>query len=90
MPSYKVLERGFHDGRLYDPKGKRRTLHVDKPFPKGKEPSWLEPIKAESAAEKRKRQATGKADQAKAASDQKDINELSFMGEGESAGVETL
>lgn len=46
MPSYKVVGKGFHGGKMYDPKGKRRELHTDKPFPSkgGKEnvPSWLE------------------------------------------------
>lgn len=50
MPSYKVLEKGFYGGRIYDPQGKRKVLHTDKPFPseKGKEqvPSWLEAIEA--------------------------------------------
>ena len=99
MPSYKVIEKGFYGGRIYDPNGKRRVLHTDKPFPKknNKEqvPSWLEPLKSETAAEKKKREAAEKKD-AKAAADkaeqdQKDIADASFMGEGEQAStVETL
>lgn len=47
MASYKVIEKGFHGGKTYDPHGKRRTLHVEKAFKKC--PSWLEPIKAEKS-----------------------------------------
>ncbi len=43
MPSYKVTEKGFFGGTIYDPNGKRRTLHVEKAFKKT--PSWLELIK---------------------------------------------
>ena len=32
MPTYKVKARGFFDGKLYDPEGKRQTLTTDKPF----------------------------------------------------------
>jgi hypothetical protein len=101
MPSYKVIEKGFYGGRIYDPHGKRRVLHTDKPFPKknNKEqvPSWLEPItNTETAAEKKKREAAekkaAKAAADKAEQDQKDIADASFMGEGEkaSSAVETL
>lgn len=100
MPSYKVIEKGFYGGRIYDPNGKRRVLHTDKPFPKknNKEqvPSWLELIKSETAAEKKKREAAekkaAKAAADKAEQDQKDIADASFMGEGEQASnaVETL
>lgn len=99
MPSYKVLKPGFFNGRLYDPDGKRRTLHTDKPFPskdkKEQIPSWLAPLKAESAAQKKKREAAEKKAAAaatdKAEQDQKEISEASFMGEGEkSSTVETL
>ena len=59
MPQYKVTAVGFYDSVMYDPEGKRRVLHTDKPFPKkeGKEqlPSWLEAMKPETAAEKKKR-----------------------------------
>lgn len=50
MPSYKVLSKGFANGRIYDPNGKRKILHREKPFPskdkKEQLPSWLEAIKA--------------------------------------------
>lgn len=100
MPSYKVIEQGFFNGELYKPNGKRSVLHTDEEFPKGKDkkeqvPSWLERIKDETAAEKKKRVATEKKDavaaKKKAADDQKDISDASFMGDGEnSASVETL
>lgn len=100
MPSYKVLKQGFFNGRLYDPEGKRPVLHTDKPFPKkgNKEqvPTWLEPMKTETAAQKKKREAAEKkaADAAaqKTEDDQKEIADASFMGDGEQSGsnVETL
>ncbi len=43
MPTYDVIAPGFHEGKLYDPEGKRKTLSVDKPFKKC--PSWLKPQK---------------------------------------------
>lgn len=100
MPRYKVKEKGFFGGKLYDPDGKRKILHTEKPFPKkgNKEqvPSWLEVIKSETDAEKKKRVAAEKK-AAKAAADKlkednKAITEASFMGEGEGASstVETL
>ena len=46
MPQYKVKSVGFYEGKLYDPEGKRKVLNTDKPFPKGKIPSWVEPITA--------------------------------------------
>ena len=92
MPSYKVKEKGFFDGRLYDPEGKRTELHVDeelKPVPK-----WLGPIQSETPAQAKKRKtAEAKANKAaadKAAADKKDITEASFMGDGESSNIETL
>lgn len=55
MPSYKVISKGFFDGRMYDPDGKRRVLHTEKPFPskdkKEQVPSWLEAIKSEKATQ---------------------------------------
>lgn len=100
MPTYKVLHKGFFDGKTFDPNGKRRTLVTDKPFPskdrKEQVPSWLKRISGETAAQKKKREAAEKkaaeAAEKKAESDQKDITDASFMGEGEQAGsaVETL
>ena len=99
MPSYKVLSKGFHGGRLYDPEGKRRTLHTEKPFPskdkKEQVPQWLEALKSETAAQAKARKgAETKAANAaakKAEEDQKEIADASFLGEGESTStVETL
>jgi hypothetical protein len=50
MPSYTVISDGFFEGRFYSPTGKRKELHADKVFKKC--PSWLKPIKGESAQEK--------------------------------------
>jgi len=95
MPQYRVKARGFFEGRLYDPLGKRKTLHTDKPFKKGEMPSWLCEMPAETAAAKKKRLAAAKAAKAKAKSDNADIANASFLGAGESAPssdpvVETL
>lgn len=107
MPSYKVKQKGFMFGRIYDPVGKRRVLHTEKPFPFKKDkktgkatkvehvPLWLERIKDESAAQAKTRKAAenkaAKVDAKKAEDDQKDIDEASFMGDGEkSSTVETL
>ncbi len=95
MPKYEVIEKGFYQGKLYDPNGKRRNLFTEKAFKKA--PSWLKAVKAESAAEKKKREAAEKdalaADQKKADEDKKAIEDMNFMGEGEksqSSVVETL
>lgn len=89
MPTYQVISVGFHGGALYDPEGKRRTLTVDKPFKDC--PSWLKPIKAESAAQKKKRDAEAKAAAEKVAQDDADIKGASFLGDPDAAaGVETL
>jgi hypothetical protein len=50
MPSYIVLSTGFFEGRMYSPTGKRKELHAEKAFKEC--PSWLKPIKGESAQEK--------------------------------------
>ena len=49
MPAYRVLERGFFEGKMYDPRGKRDTMHRDEPFATGEMPSWVKPI-TEAAA----------------------------------------
>lgn len=96
MPSYKVLETGFFDGRQYSPEGKRPVLHTDKSFPKGRNkkeqvPSWLERIKDETAAQKGDRNKSSDVAVKKAEDDQKEIDNASFLGEGEkSSTVETL
>ena len=93
MPKYKVKEKGFYAGKLYSPEGKRSFLFTDRPLKKV--PAWLEPMKAESLTEHKKRIVTEKktatVDKEKAKSDQKDIQDMSFMGAGEkSNNVETL
>lgn len=99
MPSYKVISKGFHGGHLYDPNGKRRVLHAEKPFPskdkKEQIPEWLEAIQGETAAQAKARKGaeTKAANAAKKEADeqQKEIAEASFMGEGETSNaVETL
>lgn len=91
MPQYKVLAVGFHGGRMYSPAGKRPILHVDKPFKET--PSWLEAIKPETAAEKKKRLAEealmSKEEKEKAKQDKLDIADASLVGDGESV-IETL
>lgn len=92
MPRYKVLEKGFLGGVMYDPNGKRPYVYTDKALKPT--PKWLEVIKEETTAQKKKRLATEKkqaeADKQKAAEDKEDIENTSFMGkEGESA-VTTL
>lgn len=106
MPRYKVLEPGFHEGKTYSPTGKRKVVHMDKPFPnakvadnargykKGDEmvPSWFERIQDETAAEKKKRLAAEKA-AAEAANEKakEDDTERSIMSfAGDADGVETL
>lgn len=95
MPQYKVVAPGFFGGKMYDPNGKRNVLFVDKPFKKGKLPSWLAEMPKESAAVKKKReeqeasQAAAAAE--KAAQDEQDIENASFLGDGElGSNVETL
>ena len=99
MPSYKVKSKGFFDGKLYDPEGKRTVLHTEKPFPNRPKskvedvPSWLEAIKSETPAQAsvRKGAETKAANAAKkkAEADKKDIAEASFLGETANT-VETL
>ena len=99
MPSYEVISKGFINGRLYDPEGKRQVYHADKPFPKegNKEqvPSWLKAMPSETIAQARVRTTAEKkaaiASSKKAEADKKDIADASFLGEGESSKtVETL
>lgn len=99
MPSYKVISKGFFGGHLYDPAGKRRVLHTEKPFPskdkKEQVPAWLEAIQGETAAQAKARKTaeTKAANAAKKEADeqQKEIAEASFLGAGETnSNVETL
>lgn len=92
MPTYKVLEKGFHGARIYDPVGKRRKLHTDEPFPSknGKEqvPSWLEAVEPETTANKKRREKAAKKAAEKIEQDQKDVMGASFITD--SNAVETL
>jgi hypothetical protein len=101
MPRYKVIAPGFFNGKTYNPNGKRRVLHTDKPFPKSTKgvkkgetaqemvPSWLKRLPDESLADEQKRKdaeaAAALAAKEKAENDRKDIGDASFMGEGEKA-----
>lgn len=101
MPSYKVISKGFHNGMLYGPDGKRRVLHCDAPFPDvdGKEqvPAWLEALPVETPAQVKARKTSEakakKASKKKVEQDKKAIEGASFMDGGSSAKdgtVETL
>lgn len=91
MPQYKVLEKGFHGGKIYDPNGKRPVLTTDKPFTKKNPmPKWLGPMPKESAALKAKREAAEKAQaeltKAQAESDEEELKAASTEGgEGETS-----
>ena len=80
MPSYKVIKDGFHEGVFYSPDGKRPVLNVDKQFKKC--PSWLEPVKGETAQQKGARtKAENKAKEdaaARAAEDKKSVDAVTF------------
>jgi len=86
---------------MYYPEGegKRNVVITDKPLKPV--PSWLEKIEDETAAAKKKRVAAekkqAKADAAKAEQDKEDIDDVTFIGEGEapvaeetSTSVETI
>ena len=86
MARYKVLAPGFFgkgkNAKLYDPNGKRPFLTVDKPFPKGKVPSWLElmkePTKAQLTVEKKNAATDKKANDEKAATDKIEKDAVTF------------
>ncbi len=83
MPTYRVMEKCFHNGKLYDPKGKRPVLVRTHPFPSVKKkeqvPSSLQRIKDQTAAQK-KVQEDAAAEEAKtAASDAEAIAGASFL-----------
>lgn len=92
MPQYRVMKPGFYNGEMYDPQGKRKVLNVEKAFKKC--PSWLQPIKEESAAQRKKREAEeakkAKENADKAAEDKKDIDSVTFTQPPSAAQVETL
>jgi uncharacterized damage-inducible protein DinB len=85
MPQYKVKSPGYYKGELYDPAGKRPTLHVDKAFTRC--PRWLKPMQGETAAEKgaRTKALNKEAEEAKlqAAEDKKSIDAVTFVTSAE-------
>ena len=87
MPRYKVKKPGFFQGRLYGPNGKRSTIVTDKPL--DPVPSWVEIIKAGTTTQRKTRATKKKTTTEK--STQEQVEELSFIGEGEKASkVEVL
>lgn len=95
MATYKVIAKGFYNGALYTPDGKRNTLTVDKAFTKKNMPSWVQPIKEPTAAEKKAAEKAAKeAAEAQAAADaenQKDIDEVTFLDKSDdNAPAETV
>ena len=96
MPRYKVIAPGFANGMIYKPDGKRSVLQTDKPFTKNNPmPSWLAEMPKESPGARKKREKQeahqAAADGEKSEQDQKDIDEASFLGDGEAgSAVETI
>lgn len=96
MPQYKVIAKGFHGGKLYDPEGKRPVLHTDKPFTKKNPmPSWLAEMPKESAALKAKREAAEQAqadlDEAKREADEEELKAASTEGgDGETSFMDKV
>lgn len=86
MPKYLVKSKGFIDGKLYDPDGKRRTVVTSKPLKKV--PAWLEPIKETTQAKKGKGKPAAK-DEAPTPDEPPASTEAGFMGDPVSI-VETL
>lgn len=80
MPSYKVINTGFYDKKLYSPDGKRNILVTDKPFKKI--PSWLEPLKGETASQvKARKEAEAKqaeANKKEVEESKKEIEKVNF------------
>lgn len=89
MPRYKVKAPGFFGGKMYHPEGKRPILHVDKPFTEKDMPSWVEEMPDETAeeTEARLQREAAEADAAKEKNDQdqQDIDDMTFLGDGESS-----
>lgn len=85
MPSYRVLNKGFFHGRIYDPDGKRPILDVNKPFTKKTMPSWVELIEDETDDERDERMKAQdeKSKEAEVKRDlDKEIQEVSFADQG--------
>ena len=45
MPTYQVIKKAFHNGRIYDPNGKRRVVVTTRPYTEdggsNPKPSWV-------------------------------------------------
>lgn len=90
MPRYEVIKPGFMNDTLHKP-GHPRHGHVITDKPLKPIPSWLKLAKDESAGQKKARAKADKAGADKAKDDKQDIENASFLGEGEkSSSVETL
>ena len=58
MPTYQVIKKAFHNGRIYDPNGKRRVVVTTRPYTEddgiNPKPSWVgavvEPVADEPSA----------------------------------------
>ncbi len=94
MPRYEVIKPGFLNDKPYSPNGKRKVVVTDKAFKKC--PSWLRPIKEESATQRKKREESeskiSKENAKKAAQDKKDVDSVMFTQapSRSQASVETL
>lgn len=93
MTRYKVKSPGFYNGEYYDPTGKRSVLTTEKPFNKKNPiPSWLAEMPKESEAVRKKREAQEKREAdfnaGQVQQGAKDINEASFLGDGEAVAGE--
>ena len=93
MPRYKVTAPGFMGSVLHQPGHPRKGV-VTTDAPLDPLPSWLTPMKEETAAQKKKREKA-EAKQVKAASDKKeqdkvDIDSVTFTEPAPGANVETL
>lgn len=90
MPSYKAKADGFFDGSLYGPNHpRRRIVHTDtalKPVP-----SWLEEIKEETQAQRKRRKKDLDEAVEKVEADRQDIQSAVYTEDLlASKGVETL
>ena len=82
MPKYLVKEKGFYNGRIYDPFGKRTILDTSEAFKKC--PSWLEPIKAGKSAPKKTKPTKSQLDREQDEQNQRDIDAAVNFVEGPS------
>lgn len=93
MPRYKVKEAGFMHGVLHIPGHPRKgVIHTEKPLKPI--PKWLESMRAETSAQRKKREAetaeAGSALAAQASADRIDRDAVTFTESPKSSIVETL